>query len=78
MSSYPPYFPLQLMALVASTLLDLVKNLRAFAGILVVSDNAVFQLANPDLPFIFLDRIGPVCQRNPNYGQTHKHTCCPT
>lgn len=28
----------QLMALVASTLLDLVKNLRAFAGILVVSD----------------------------------------
>lgn len=32
---------LQLMALVASTLLDLVKNLRAFAGILVVSDVSV-------------------------------------
>ena len=31
----------QLMALVASTLVDLVKNLRAFAGILVVSGNIV-------------------------------------
>ncbi len=33
----------QLMALVASTLLDLVKNLRAFAGVLVVSDNSIIQ-----------------------------------
>lgn len=32
----------QLMALVASTLLDLVKNLRAFAGILVVSDQLIY------------------------------------
>lgn len=32
---------LQLMALVASTLMDLVKNLRAFAGILVVSSPLV-------------------------------------
>uniref|UniRef100_A0A8P4KCG1 Two pore channel protein 2 n=1 Tax=Dicentrarchus labrax TaxID=13489 RepID=A0A8P4KCG1_DICLA len=31
---------IKLMALVASTLLDLVKNLRAFAGILVVSDTS--------------------------------------
>lgn len=33
---------LQLMALVAGTLLDLVKNLRAFAGILVVSSVLLF------------------------------------
>lgn len=36
------YLVVQLMALVASTLLDLLKNLRAFAGILVVSDS-IFQ-----------------------------------
>uniref|UniRef100_A0AAQ5XJN7 Ion transport domain-containing protein n=1 Tax=Amphiprion ocellaris TaxID=80972 RepID=A0AAQ5XJN7_AMPOC len=35
---------IKLMALVASTLLDLVKNLRAFAGILVVSDIAIFHV----------------------------------
>lgn len=34
---------LQLMALVASTLVDLVKNLRAFAGILVVSVNGALR-----------------------------------
>lgn len=35
---------LQLMALVASTLVDLVKNLRAFAGILVVSVNSALSV----------------------------------
>lgn len=35
-------FSLQIMALVASTLVDLVKNLRAFAGILVVSAIGIF------------------------------------
>lgn len=34
------------MALVASTLLDLLKNLRAFAGILVVSDFSILQLTS--------------------------------
>lgn len=29
--------PSQLMSLVASTILDLIKNMRAFGGILVVS-----------------------------------------
>ncbi len=30
------------MAVVASTLVDLVKNLRAFAGILLVSEQTLF------------------------------------
>ena len=33
----------QLMALVASTLLDLLKNLRAFAGILMVSQHTAIK-----------------------------------
>uniref|UniRef100_A0A8C8H2T4 Two pore channel protein 2 n=1 Tax=Oncorhynchus tshawytscha TaxID=74940 RepID=A0A8C8H2T4_ONCTS len=35
---------IKLMALIASTLVDLVKNLRAFAGILVVSDSTVIEV----------------------------------
>uniref|UniRef100_A0A8D0ASV2 Two pore channel protein 2 n=1 Tax=Sander lucioperca TaxID=283035 RepID=A0A8D0ASV2_SANLU len=45
---------IKLMALVASTLLDLVKNLRAFAGILMVSDFSILYFnQTADLRILF-------------------------
>lgn len=44
------------MALVASTLVDLVKNLRAFAGILVVSDTmTLFSLFRSLIQLVILN-----------------------
>lgn len=51
------------MALVASTLLDLVKNLRAFAGILMVGD--VFQKA-AGIDFSSLSFIAVCCVHVPS------------
>lgn len=50
------------MALVASTLLDLVKNLRAFAGILLVSALRIYKMPFLTLVIVLLSsRFVPVC-----------------